>query len=111
MVTPLSLESMIKELGLTSLDINMFSVNDNASNMKLGIKMSHYLSEYNCDIHTLELVIKDSVTGSPNVVEVLKNTKAIAKYVNKSSPAAKELKTACDSEEILFKKPVIPLNT
>ena len=73
----LSLDSMIEELGLTSLDINMFSVNDNASNMKLGIKMSHYLSEYNCDIHTLELVIKDSVTGSPNVVEVLKKLKLL----------------------------------
>ena len=56
-----SLDNMIEALGLAIENIELFSVNDNASNMKLAIRMSSYLTEYNCDIHTLELVLKDGI--------------------------------------------------
>ena len=36
----LGLDTMIESLGLNGEQWNLFSVNDNASNMKLGIKMS-----------------------------------------------------------------------
>ena len=39
-------------------------MNDNAANQKLGIKLSDYLQEYPCKIHTLELVLKDGVKGT-----------------------------------------------
>merc|ERR1712208_254404 len=73
-----SLDNMIEALGLAIENIELFSVNDNASNMKLAIRMSSYLTEYNCDIHTLELVLKDGIQASPAVEAVLKKTKKIA---------------------------------
>ena len=69
------LDAMIEELGLHELDIKLVSVNDNASNMKLGIRLSNYLEEYNCDIHTLELVIRDGVVNTPGMVDLLKKNK------------------------------------
>ena len=43
--------------------------------------LSDYLSEYLCDIHTLELVIKDGSKNTNRILDVLKTTKKIAKYV------------------------------
>ena len=84
---------MIEQLGLDSQDMKLFCINDNAANMKLGIRLSRYLTEYNCDIPTFELVIKDAVTNTPSMVDVFKNTKAIAKFAIKSpSVALPELK-------------------
>ena len=48
----LGLDAMVEALGLTDGDWELFSVNDNASNMKLGIKLSRHLKQYLCDIHT-----------------------------------------------------------
>ena len=42
----LCLDEMIESLGLGSDKFNLFSVNDNASNMKLAIRLSDYLTEY-----------------------------------------------------------------
>ena len=42
----LCLDEMIEPLGLGSDKFNLFSVNDNASNMKLAIRLSDYLTEY-----------------------------------------------------------------
>ena len=100
-----SLDEMIEELGLHQNDIQLVSVNDNASNMKLAIRLSGYLSEYYCDIHTIELGLKDAIKKSPAVLKILEKTKKIAKKVNKSSPALSDLKNACESENIPFKKP------
>ena len=94
------LDEMIEQLGLDNPRLHLFSINDNASNMKLAIKSSQYLTEYNCDIHTLELVIKDGVKNSEQVQKVLKKTKAIAKYVSKSSVASSDLKKACEDDQI-----------
>ena len=107
----LCLDSMIEELGLEKLDLHLFSVNDNAANMKLGIKMSKYLKEYNCDIHTLERVIKDAIVKTPSMIDVLKKTKDIGKFANKSSVASSELKRSCKNNNLKFKKPVNPPNT
>ena len=46
---------MIRELNLLSDDIVLTWVNDNASTMKLGIKLTPGLEQYFCDIHTIEL--------------------------------------------------------
>ena len=106
-----SLDEMIEKLGLHQNDIQLDSVNDNASNMKLTIRLGGYLSEYYCDIHTIELGLKDAIKKSPAVLKILEKTKKIAKKVNKSSPALSDLKNACESENIPFKKPVNPPNT
>ena len=42
----LCLDEMIESLGLGSDKFNLFSVNDNASNMELAIRLSDYLTEY-----------------------------------------------------------------
>ena len=46
---------MIKELNLLSDDIDLTWVNDSASTMKLGIKLTPGLEQNFCDIQTLEL--------------------------------------------------------
>ena len=48
----LSLDAMIEELGLSGGDWELFAINDNAANVK-------FLSQFLCDIHTLELLVKD----------------------------------------------------
>ena len=54
--------------------------------MHLAIDISDYLTEINCAIQTLELSIKDGVTNTPSVRNVLKKTKGIAvwEHVNSS---------------------------
>ena len=51
---------MIKELGLSNQHWKLFSVNDNAANVKLGIRLSQHLKKYSYDIHTLELAVKET---------------------------------------------------
>ena len=72
----LGLDAMIESLGLADGDWELFSVNDNASNMKLGIKLSMYLKQYLCDIHTLELAVKDAFKNVPGMDSVTKKCKA-----------------------------------
>ena len=107
----LCLDNMIESLHLNSSEFLLFSVNDNAANMHAAIDQSEYLRELNCSIHTLELCVKDGVKNSTSVTNVLKKTKAIAQYVNKSTIAVSDLKRACDKVQIKFKKPVNPPNT
>ena len=68
----LCLDSMIEHLGLDNRTMELFCINDNASNMKLAIKKSNYLTQYLCDIHTLELVIKDAIKNTPGMADILK---------------------------------------
>ena len=70
--------------------------------MKCDIKLSQYLTEYNCDIH--RAVYQDT----PWMLDVLKATKAVAKFVNKISKALKQLKDTCKRYNIKFKKIVNP---
>ena len=53
---------MIEQLKLDGSDgekFRLFRTNDKAANEKISIKLSDYLQEYPCKIHTLELVLKD----------------------------------------------------
>ena len=52
--------------------MELFCINDNASNMKLAIKKINYLTQYLCDIHTLELVIKDAIKKTLGMADILK---------------------------------------
>ena len=60
----MGLEKMIEEFGLNHTYLELFCVNDNASNMKASINLSSYWSEYLCHIHTLRLVIKDGLKNT-----------------------------------------------
>ena len=102
------LDEMLEKFGLDNIDWDLFSVNDNASNMKLGIKLSKYLTEYNCDIHTLELALKDSFEGTPGIKNTLKRAKDLARYVTKSPNAQKDIKDECSKEKVHYKKIVNP---
>ena len=57
----LGLDAMIDDLGLTGEQWDLFAINDNAANVKLGIRLSRHLDQYLCSIHTLELVINDTL--------------------------------------------------
>ena len=54
--------------------------------------MSAHLTQYLCDIHILELCVKDTFNNTPGMKTILKKTKKLAKFTHKSTVAAKELK-------------------
>ena len=67
----IGLDSMIEGLGFHQGEIDLFSVNDNAANMKVAIKESKYLKQYLCDIHTLQLAVTDTFSSVPGMKAVL----------------------------------------
>ena len=107
----LSLDAMVEELGLSVGDWELFAINDNAANMKLGIKLSLYLSQYLCDIHTLELAVKDCFKNTPGMSDVVKKCKAIGKFMHQSTEATKKVKKQAAKDKIVFKKVANPPNT
>lgn len=46
---------MIEDIEINMDGILLYAVNDNAANMKLGIRLSGNLIQYFCDMHTLQL--------------------------------------------------------
>ena len=81
---------MIEELGLAGGQWELFAVNDNAANAKLGVKLSGYLNQYLCVIHTLELATKDTSKNTPGMKELSKKTKKLGRFTHKSTVATKE---------------------
>ena len=76
---------------------------DNAANVKLGIKLSKYLKQYLCDIHTLELAVKNTFKKTLGMSGVLKKTKAIGKFTHQSTVANHALEKEAIKEKVLFK--------
>lgn len=107
----LGLDAMLDELGLDSSDWDLFVVNDNASNVKLGIKLTRHLKQYLCCIHTLELGVKDTFKNVLGMTAVLKKTKALGKFTHESTVATDELKKEAIKENIPFRKIANPPNT
>ena len=107
----LSLDAMVEELGLSVGDWELFAINDNAANMKLGIKLSLYLNQYLCDIHTLELAVKDCFKNTPGMNQVVKKCKAIGKFMHQSTEATKKVRKQAAKDKIVFKKVANPPNT
>ena len=102
---------MIEELGLAGGQWELFAVNDNAANAKLGVKLSGYLNQYLCVIHTLELATKDTSKNTPGMKELSKKTKKLGRFTHKSTVATKELKRECRKENIAFRQVANPPNT
>ena len=107
----LGLDRMIESLGLQGGNRKLWSVNDNARNMKVGIKESQYLTEYNCTIHTLQLAVNDSFKQVPGMKAVLRKSKKLARFCKKSPPRMKELKIAVEASGLKFRKPKNPGQT
>ena len=74
---------MIESLGLNDIDVDLYSINDNAANMKAAIRSSMYLLEYNCDIHTLQLGIVDTFKSVDGMKAVLDKSKQLATFTHK----------------------------
>ena len=107
----LSLTDMIQQLSLNSGDIDLTCVNDNASNMKLGIKLTVGLDQYLCDNHTLELAVGDTFKNVDGMRNVLKKCRALAKFTHQSNVALQELKTEAAREGVPFRKLKNPPDT
>ena len=87
----LGLEEMIREVNLLGNDIDLTCVNDNASNMKLGIKLDPGLERYFCDINTNELSKWATFKNIEGMANVLKKTKGVSSFTNWSNIALEEL--------------------
>ena len=107
----LGLDAMVEELGLSGQQWELFSVNDNAANVKLGIRLSQHLKQYLCDIHTLELAVKGTFKNVHGMKAVLKKTKAIGTFTHTSTVATTELKREAAKEKIKFRKIANPPTT
>ena len=91
----IGLDAMIEELGLAGGRWELFAVNDNVANAKLGVKLSGYLNQYLCVIHTRELATKDTSKNTPGMKDLSKKTKKLGRFAHKSTLATKELKREC----------------
>lgn len=102
----LELDGMIKALNLHTLDIPLIAVNDNASNCKKAIRISNYLQQFLCAIHTLQLGIEDTFkkfrVGGTKMMEVIKKAKELSTAVKQSHPRIQELKKACEKVGIRY---------
>ena len=102
----LSLDGMIEELGLDVTNILKVAINDNASNCKLAIKLSDYLVQYLCQIHTLQLGVgdtfKSTYVGGANMDEVIKTGRSLANHLVKSGPDSLALKESCNEMKIKY---------
>ena len=68
----LGLDAMLEDLGFSGEQWELFAVNDNASNVKLAIRLSRHLKQYLCSIHTIELCVKGTFKKVPGMKTVLK---------------------------------------
>ena len=107
----LGLSDMILELNLNGDAIDLTCVNDNASNMKLGIKLTPGLDQYLCDNHTLELANGGAFKNVEGMANVCKKTKAMSKFTHQSNVALEELKREAAKEGIPFRKLKNPPDT
>ena len=62
---------MIQELEFYCPSITKYSVNANPCNQKKAIRESFYLTEYNCDLHTMQLGIEDTFKDEDGIKNVL----------------------------------------
>ena len=106
----LGLDAMVESLGLHEEKMKLWSVNDNAGNMKVAIRESDYLEELNCGIHTISLAVTDTFKDVPGMNKVLKKAKKLAKYAHTEKPM-RELKTAVENSGLKFRKPKTPGET
>ena len=64
---------MLNELSLDPVKIGVVAKSDNAANMKLGIENLPGLKEQSCDIHTLQLSIRDTFKQVEGMESVRQN--------------------------------------
>ena len=107
----LGLDAMIDDLGLTGEQWDLFAINDNAANVKLGIRLSRHLDQYLCSIHTLELVINDTFKRVRGMKAILRKTKAVGTFTHIGTVAASEWNRECVKENTNFRKIANPPNT
>lgn len=100
----LELDSMIEDLGLKKDSIFLYAVNDNAANMKLGIRLSENLLQYFCDIHTLQLGVHNTFNEVEGMRKVLKCCKTLATFTHQSPLNNDALEEAAKSLNIPFRK-------
>ena len=83
---------MVESLGVVDGKRKLWSVNDNASNMKVAIRESEHLCGYFCTIHTYQLAVIDTFKWCQGMRGVLKKSKKFAKFVRKAPIRMAELK-------------------
>ena len=91
--------------------MELYCVNDNAANQKLGVKLTPDLLQHLCENHTMELAVGDTFKNVDGMSNVLKKTKALAKLTHDSCKALEELKKEAKKEKVPFRKLKNPPNT
>ena len=56
----LGMDEMIKSMVMAEEKIKLWSVNDNAANMRVAIRESQYMEELYCGIHKISLAVTDT---------------------------------------------------
>ena len=100
------INSVLELYDLEHSDINA-AVTDNAANIRAMFRNEiPEIENYFCVAHTLQLVIKNSINNSKEVVEVLKKIQQIVSYFRKSWKASVNLETV-QTALLNFSKPLV----
>ena len=77
---------------MDALDVELYSVNDNAVNMKSAIHTSQHLTKYNCDILTIKLRIMDKFNNGDGMQTGLDKYKRLAAFTHRTTTELEKLK-------------------
>lgn len=102
------LENMIDNFELPE-DVDMWSVHDNAANVRLAVSMSD-LVEFTCKNHTIQLSVNDAFAECTGMQAAVDSCKSLATLTHKSSMASEAIKKECEELDIDFQtlKPDCP---
>ena len=99
----MELTEMFSELELLGPKPKKYLETDNASNMKLAVRLTCDVNDIRCSNHLLELVLKDALDGF--LVELIEKCQKPAVKVRKSPKLREELKETCRKTSINFITP------
>ena len=101
----ITLEDFLKAVELDNPDIKKTVVLDNAANNKLAIRLLANIEGVWCNIHTLQLSIKDTfkfTSGLVSIQTILDKSQELAKLARRSELRKEELKAACRETGIQY---------
>ena len=95
----LTLEDFLEAAELNGPEISKNVVLDSAANNKLAIRLSDEIVGFYCNIHTLQLAVKDAMKLTLGLVSlkiVFDKSQELAVFVRRSEKRNNELKSACE---------------
>ncbi|XP_076683805.1 zinc finger BED domain-containing protein 4-like [Andrena cerasifolii] len=85
------LRKCLTDWDLFRKEFTIFFITDNAANIAKAVKLCNEWERIPCYAHTLQLVVKEAIKKSADILEILKNCKAIVTFFHRSTVAYDKL--------------------